>query len=126
MIQQNPSSDHPAVMDHGVPMAPDPIRSRYADDPEMQEIVAYFVAEVPNRLRELRQAWDRGDRSRVRTIAHQMKGAAGGYGFPQIGESAAALETAIVRSESSSDGSRSARGAFDSFVSMLARVAEAG
>jgi len=113
-------------MDNGAAMTADPIRSRFADDPEMREIVAFFVAEVPNRLHELRQAWSSGDRVRVRTIAHQMKGAAGGYGFGEIGESAARLEAALARADRASTPSNDARGAFESFVSLLARVTEAG
>lgn len=126
MIQQNPSRDHSPTMDSGEPMTADPIRSRFADDPEMGEIVSYFVAEVPHRLHELRRSWDAGDRARVRTIAHQMKGAAGGYGFPQIGESAAALEHALSKPESNDAPSAPARNAFESFVAMLSRVVEAG
>lgn len=126
MIQFNPSSDRPAIMENGRPMALEPIRSSFADDPEMREIVAYFVAEVPTRLLELRAAWDAGDRSRVRTIAHQIKGAAGGYGFAQIGESAAELEAAIARGECPGGSSPATHRAFDGFMALLARVTEAG
>ncbi len=106
-------------------MTLEPIRSRFAGDPEMREIVAFFVAEVPRRLEELRAAWASGDRARVRTIAHQIKGAAGGYGFPEIGESAAMLESAVARAEPSGGAPASAFAAFESFVLMLSRVTEA-
>ena len=37
----------------------------------------------------------KGDLPRVRTLAHQLKGAGGGYGFAQITEAAASLEMVV-------------------------------
>ena len=70
----------------------EPLFSVFEHDPEMAEIVALFVAEMPDRIAELRQAVDAGDASAVQTIAHQLKGAGGGYGFEHLGEVAAATE----------------------------------
>ncbi len=70
------------------------LHSLYSDDPDMVELVDGFVAGMPERLDAFTRAWDLGDREQLCRLAHQLKGAAGGYGFPQIGEAASALESA--------------------------------
>lgn len=71
-------------------------RSEFAADPEMRDIVALFVDDLPRRALGLRVAMDSGDRDRLRTLAHQLRGSAGGYGFPAIGNAAANLEILIL------------------------------
>jgi diguanylate cyclase (GGDEF)-like protein/PAS domain S-box-containing protein len=66
--------------------------SEFADDPDMAEIVASFVNGLPAQLATLLDASKRDERALVSRIAHQLKGAAGGYGFPIITKSAARLE----------------------------------
>ena len=70
-----------------------PIYSEFADDAEMMELVAMFVGELPDRIAAMAAAAERDDLAGVAHFAHQIKGAAGGYGFPQITEAATALET---------------------------------
>jgi len=79
----------------------DSLISVYENDPEMAEIVALFVAEMPDRIAELKQAVDDGDIELAHTIAHQLKGAAGGYGFERLGEIAAAAADALRKLEPS-------------------------
>lgn len=74
---------------------PEPLLSVFENDPEMAEIVALFVAEMPERASELREAVDSDDLDRAITIAHQLKGASGGYGFEELGDIAAAAEHAL-------------------------------
>ncbi len=71
------------------------ILSIYEDDPDMLEIVREFVAELPNRVAALESHLANGDMPELQTLAHQLKGAGGGYGFPQITEVAAVLEQAV-------------------------------
>lgn len=99
-----------------------PLLSCYADDPEMRDIVALFVSEVPDRLREVREAWHSADLRRVRTISHQIKGAAGGYGYPEVSSAAAELEAATGAANASIE---SASSAFAKFTRTLGRVAMA-
>lgn len=73
----------------------EPIRSIYADDPDMQELVEEFVSELPERARRLEEILDEADLVELQRLAHQLKGAGGGYGFPQITEAAAALEMGL-------------------------------
>jgi len=72
----------------------EPLKSAFADDPEMAELIAYFLQEIPSRVDAIREALEEGDHERVASLAHQLKGAGGGYGFPTISEAAAALERA--------------------------------
>jgi len=80
----------------------EPIRSVYEDDPDMAEIVQEFAAELPGRAAEIEQTLASADYNRLKTLAHQLKGAGGGYGFDRITEVAATLEEA-VKSESGPD-----------------------
>ncbi len=71
-----------------------PLTSDMADDEDMAALVEQFVATVPERVGALRAASVTGDRVCLARLAHQLKGAAGGYGFPRISEAAAVLEAA--------------------------------
>jgi HPt (histidine-containing phosphotransfer) domain-containing protein len=69
--------------------------SDFAADLEMREIIELFVAELPKRTMAMHAALHSEDTELVRVIAHQLKGAAGGYGFTQLGEAAALVESAV-------------------------------
>jgi len=73
----------------------EPIRSSFEDDADMMEIVREFASDAPQRADEIEQYLQSGDLSGLQTLAHQLKGAGGGYGFDAITETAAALEAAI-------------------------------
>lgn len=73
----------------------DPIRSSYEDDPDMLEIVREFADELPERREAMQASLASGDLEGLCTLAHQLKGAGGGYGFPQITEAAAELEALL-------------------------------
>jgi len=66
----------------------------------MMEIVEEFAAELPGRAEEIESTLAAGDSERLRTLAHQLKGAGGSYGFDKITEVAAQVEDAIRNSES--------------------------
>ncbi len=73
----------------------DPIRSQYHDDADMRELVREFASDLPNRVRRLEELLAGEDFEELERVAHQLKGAGGGYGFPQITEAAAVLELAL-------------------------------
>ena len=73
-----------------------PLVSTFAADEEMAGILAGFVAQLPVRAAELSAALAAADLARVARIAHQLKGAAAGYGFAPITDAAAALEAATL------------------------------
>ncbi len=63
-------------------------------DPDLVDLVALFVGELPERVRTLEELLASRDWQGLRRAAHQIKGAAGSYGFPAISAVAAALESA--------------------------------
>ena len=70
------------------------VYSALAADPDLGDLVAMFVDEMPGRIHNLEtHARDRNWRELARR-AHQLKGAAGSYGFGEITPSAARLEHA--------------------------------
>lgn len=69
-----------------------PIQSLYADDPEMAELVQLFVSELPDRIASVQTAWNHGKLDELTRLAHQLKGAGSGYGYPSITQAAAELE----------------------------------
>ncbi|MEM7227484.1 MAG: Hpt domain-containing protein [Planctomycetota bacterium] len=73
--------------------------SEFASDPDMMELVNYFLDELPDRVQRLQNAYEASDVTQLKTLAHQLKGSAGGYGFPTITESAAELERTVLGDE---------------------------
>ena len=71
------------------------VRSEFADDPDMSPIVELFIRELPQRLAAMHSALASANLEQLRTLAHQLKGAAGGYGFPKLGEAAAMVDRGI-------------------------------
>ena len=74
----------------------EPLLSEYADDEEMFELVESFVAGLGDTCRTLVVGLDRGDIESVRRLAHQMKGAGGGYGYPSLTDAGRRLEQAVA------------------------------
>ncbi len=98
-----------------------PLYSTLAEDPDLEAIVAAFVEEMPGRVENLVRLLDGGAWEPLRRAAHQLKGAAGSYGFDPITSAAARLEDAIRESRPDGD----IRGACDGLVE-LCRQSRAG
>ena len=71
------------------------VYSRLAGDPDLGEIVDLFVAEMPERVATLLDQLQAQDWESLRRTAHQLKGAAGSYGFDAISPCAGKVESAI-------------------------------
>lgn len=61
----------------------------------MGELIAYFVATMPERISALESAASASDLAQLTRLAHQLKGAGGGYGFPTITTAAQKLESDV-------------------------------
>ena len=72
-----------------------PLHSTLGNDPDLREIVELFVEEMPDRVSRLLDRLNASDWEGLRRVAHQLKGAAGSYGFEPITLSAARAEDAI-------------------------------
>jgi PAS domain S-box-containing protein len=60
--------------------------------PGMSKLVEKFLAKLDDRMVAIRAAAQAHDQAQLKILAHQLKGAAGGYGFPAISQAAATLE----------------------------------
>jgi len=89
----------PAVGNAGGTASSGSLVSELAGDAEMADIVEMFVAELPGKIAAIEDALARQDLATLGAIAHQLKGAAGGYGFPSITEAAMALEVGAKAQE---------------------------
>lgn len=98
--------------------------SELANDPDMGEIVAEFVDEMPAKMQSLLDCWRGQKFDELRRLAHQLKGSSGGYGFPQVGKAAGVLEHAI--NESAATGSEGSleqiRASMDELIGLCRRV----
>jgi len=61
----------------------------------MRPIVDMFLAEIPKRIMGFEAALQASDLVVFRRLTHQMKGAAGGYGYPSITQAALTLERCV-------------------------------
>jgi HPt (histidine-containing phosphotransfer) domain-containing protein len=80
------------------PQAP-PIISTFAADPEMRDLLEFFVGALPERVGAMESALAEARLRDLQRLAHQIKGAAGGYGYPILGQAAAALEGSLKAKE---------------------------
>jgi len=69
------------------------IYSPFGGDPDLAELVEIFVSEMPDRVSAIEAALREDDLEGVRRLAHQLKGAAGSYGFDSLTPLAAAVES---------------------------------
>ncbi|MBX9855663.1 MAG: response regulator [Gemmatimonadaceae bacterium] len=72
--------------------ASDRLVSELADDPDLAGVVRVFALALPDRAAALAAAVRAVDDVEVLRLAHQLKGAAGSYGFPLVSTLARTLE----------------------------------
>ena len=72
-----------------------PLKSLFADDEIIADILPAFVQNMPRYVSTLRDSVERRDWVASAKICHDLKGTAGGYGYPQIGQVAQKLEEEI-------------------------------
>lgn len=77
--------------------------SELRDDPDYTDLVDEFVAGLPAKVTRLEQAFNTGGLLELARLAHQIKGAAGGYGYPSISEAARHVEQ-YARARVTADG----------------------
>lgn len=78
------------------PKATEPLYSSLGGDPDLGEIVELFVEEMPGRMATVLGHFESGNWEELRRTAHQLRGAAGSYGFDPISPWAARLEECIL------------------------------
>lgn len=100
-----------------------PLRSSFANDPDMKELVELFVTEIPQRLDAMSKAWENQRLDDVRRMAHQLRGSSGSYGFPTLGHAAGRVEDALKTLPSASPDLLEATRCVDELVSLCRRLA---
>ena len=76
------------------------IYSHLSGDPDLGDIVAMFVEEMPKRVSIILDHLNKAEMISLRRDAHQLRGAAGSYGFDPISPCASRVENAIRDGES--------------------------
>jgi len=69
------------------------------DEEICAEILKTFLADVPERIREMEDALVRGDNETLKRGGHTIKGSAGNVGAPMLQEAAGRLEAAVAAGE---------------------------
>jgi signal transduction histidine kinase/CheY-like chemotaxis protein len=78
------------------PGSDEALHSTLGDDEDMKEIIRQFVHDLADRSAAILRACRVSDVATLERMAHQLKGSAGGYGFPRITEAAAAVEKGVA------------------------------
>ncbi|HEY0929140.1 MAG TPA: ATP-binding protein [Gemmatimonas sp.] len=99
---------------------PDILRSEMAGEPELTVLVAKFAEALPDRVGTIAEALRDGKLDRAAQFAHQLKGAAGSYGYPAVSDLARELEQQMVRDGAAACGTTMDR------LQQLARAAQRG
>ena len=96
------------VAGDGSPEAPAPeaISSQFANDSDLAGILDEFVAALPGKVRAMRQALAGNGMPELARMAHQLKGAGGGYGYPSLTDCARTLEEAAKAQDVEAAGLR--------------------
>jgi CheY-like chemotaxis protein/HPt (histidine-containing phosphotransfer) domain-containing protein len=92
----NDNAPDPSTVENktSTPMPTAYVYSSLATDPDLGELVDIFVQEMPDRINALESQAQNRDWQQLTRTAHQLKGAAGSYGFEAITPYAARLEIA--------------------------------
>ena len=86
-------------MNPSEPTADPYLYSTFGGDADLAELVEMFVAEMPQRIERVLSCAEGQDWEGLGRAAHQIKGAAGSYGFHQLTQPALRLEQSAVGRE---------------------------
>jgi CheY-like chemotaxis protein/HPt (histidine-containing phosphotransfer) domain-containing protein len=73
----------------------DRIKSSFASDSRIMQIMPEFVAGLATHVREMIDLLERNDLAGLQKVAHQLLGASGGYGFDAVSQPASKVEQSI-------------------------------
>jgi PAS domain S-box-containing protein len=90
--EQSPRLTTPTPNPTTAPPSSNPQLGALMAKPRMAKLVEKFLGKLDDRMTAIRAAADAQDAQQLKVLAHQLKGAAGGYGFPAISDAARAIE----------------------------------
>jgi CheY-like chemotaxis protein/nitrogen-specific signal transduction histidine kinase len=76
-----------------------PLVSTIGHDASTLDVLEGFVRALPERVEAVAAATAAGDATRAQRLTHQLRGAAGSFGFPAIFDAGTRLEAALVKGE---------------------------
>jgi signal transduction histidine kinase/CheY-like chemotaxis protein len=109
-----PAAEGPAAND----APPSPLRSTLARDGRVARVLERFIANLPERVVQLRQAVEANDLAALRHAVHNLKGAGAGYGFSALSQRSGVVEDAIRAEESIG----AIRGQIDELIDVIRQV----
>lgn len=89
---------------HPVQDVPTTIESEFGDDSDLSDLIDQFVSGLPEKTQNMQEAMANCDFQTLQRLAHQLKGAGGGYGYPQLTDLAKTLENAAQARDSEASG----------------------
>ncbi len=101
-----------------------PIISTFRDDPDLADIVKMFVAEMPKRIEAIVASWEQQELETLKRLAHQLKGAGGGYGFESVSVQAGKLESTLeeLGRGNGTNTNQQLRATYDGLLDLCRRV----
>ena len=72
----------------------EPIQSDFANDPDIADLIDNFIQRLPGTIMAMREALANNHHEHLQSLAHQLKGAGGGYGYQCLTATAKVLEDA--------------------------------
>jgi len=103
-VNSKPDEAAPASVEETTPTAPTgpeapALVSTMQEEPSVQKLLTRFIARLPDRVALLQSLMRQQDIESLQTAVHQLRGAAGGYGFPMLTERAGVVEKKIRAGE---------------------------
>lgn len=93
----------------------------------MAELVEEFVTRLPERVNDVVNAFTGRRGSDLKRMAHQLKGAGGGYGFPTITDAASKVESGLVQAGAADEAAiKSVEAEIRALVEICLRAAASG
>ena len=77
------------------PVQGEPLRSEFANDPDMGDLIKQYVGGLPEQVAMLMNLLREANLEALRREVHKIKGAGGGYGFSELTDLAAKAEKRI-------------------------------
>jgi len=78
------------------------VSSLVVEEPDMADLVMSFIEQLPQVVNQLCEAFATGDLEVFRSVAHNLKGMGGGFGFPQISDLAGRMEFEYAKNDTES------------------------
>jgi CheY-like chemotaxis protein/GGDEF domain-containing protein len=77
----------------------EPLKSGLADNEKFRGVLLRFISRLPDRIEEMQRLLEQEELQQLARAIHQIKGAAGGYGFPDLSTAACRAEESIKQAE---------------------------